>query len=78
MLVKPEFPQEATIPQAMDYVVMTNYGIEGWKIQIGTDDLQEAIDHREMCHAQGVGETEIFQPLRFIVDPKSLALGGQK
>lgn len=53
------------------FVVMIDYGCEGWKIHAETDDFQEAIAKRE----EGLryySDTVIFRPVELVVTEKEL------
>lgn len=46
------------------YVVMTNYGVEGWKIAGETDDFQEAVKLREAALGYGEEDVVMFKPVK--------------
>lgn len=54
------------------YVVMVDYGVEGWKIQDETDDFQEAVQIRES--AMFGSTVVIFKPVELVVTEKEAGL----
>ena len=54
------------------FVVMIDYGIEGWKIHAETDNLQEAVAKREEG-LRNYSDTVIFRPVELTVTEKEVS-----
>lgn len=52
------------------YVVMIDYGAEGWKIWAETDDFSEAVAKRDDCMGLGSGVV-IFKPVELVITEKA-------
>lgn len=48
------------------FVVMSNYGSEGWSVILQTDDFKEAVERRELGLCNG-SPTVIFRPCALVV-----------
>ena len=53
------------------FVVMIDYGSEGWKIHAETDDFQEAVAKREEG-LRNYNDTVIFRPVELTVTEKEV------
>jgi hypothetical protein len=51
---------------SLQYVVMVNYGLEGWKPWGETNDFGEAVSLREEAMGSGSHEVIIMRPVRII------------
>ena len=52
------------------YVVMTDYGLEGWKITGETDSFPYAVKLRDTSMGDGNENVVIFKPVELVVTEK--------
>ena len=52
------------------YVVMTDYHIEGWRIDIETDSFDDAIKARENSMSNGNRNVRVFKNVELIITEK--------